>query len=61
MNVSGIKEFRDGLTEKVLCDKYPWVHECRVAGLILGIRDGELVWYDRRGITHIFERSDSRA
>lgn len=54
MRVIGL---RDGLTMKMLRENYSRILDHKAVDSILGLRDGELVWYDQKGLPHTdFER-----
>lgn len=41
-----IKEFRDGLTQIKLLNKFPWMLTAEYTSAVIGIRDGKLIWYE---------------
>ena len=47
---SGIKEFADGLSNKILAKEFPWIRTVFMEGIVLGIAYGRLVFYE--GIIH---------
>ena len=46
LNKYGIKELRDGLTIEEIKAKYPWILKAKISNVIIGERNGHLVWYN---------------
>ena len=43
-----IKELRDGLTETIITERFPWLLEADFSDAVLGLTqdEKELIWYD---------------
>ena len=41
-----IKEFRDGLTQEIIDEKFPWINKADIEDAVLGTEYSSLVWYN---------------
>ena len=59
--IPGIKELKDGLTEEIIKEKYPWLLLANFKNVILGQDKNGLVWYNGTWFLGTWESEIGRA
>ena len=44
--LEGVRTFKDGLTEEIIKEKYPWLLKAKFKDVVIGEDQNGLVWYD---------------